>query len=166
MSIWQLHGKIPCGVQFFFYLWVDNRTDHLNILHLHGLHLRELLNWLVFWLVHHTRYRNRVHPLGTLFKVLKTSLLPFIARSIFRIIIFILSKTYFHRKTWLSGPMSALWASSLHAKVSFESSFSTSACISKTISSKVVFSPASFNFHPFGRIVSPQQSLNGRTVLG
>ena len=126
----------------------------------------QLLNWLVFWLVHHTRYRNRVHPLGTLFKVLKTSLLPFIARSIFRFVIFILSKTYFHHKTWLSGHMSTLWASSSHAKVSFESSFSTSACISKTISSKVVFSPASFNFHPFGRIVAPQQSLIGRTVLG
>ena len=56
--------------------------------------------------------------------------------------------------------MSALWASSSHAKVSFESSFSTSACISKTISSKVFFSPASFSFHPFGRIVSSQQSLN------
>ena len=36
-------------------------------------------------------------------------------------------KTYFHHKTRLSGYMSALWASSSHAKVSFESSFSTSA---------------------------------------
>ena len=121
----------------------------------------QLLNWLVFWLVHHTRYRNRVHPLGTLFKVLKTSLLPFIARSIFRFVIFILSKTYFHHKTWLSGHMSTLWASSSHAKVSFESSFSTSA---RTFPQKG-FSPASFSFHPFGRIVSPKQSLNGRIML-
>ena len=97
--------------------------------------------------------------------MLKTSLLPFIARSIFRIVIFNFSKTYFHRNTGLSGPMSALWASSSHSKVSFESSFSTSACISKTISSKVSFSPASFSFHPFGRIVSPKQSLNGRIML-
>ena len=84
-----------------FYLWIDNRTDHLNILHLHGLHLRELLNWLVFCIVRHISYRNRIHPLGTLFWVLKASLLPFIARSIFRIIIFIHSKTSSHHKTWL-----------------------------------------------------------------
>ena len=37
--------------------------------------------------------------------------------------------------------------------------------LSKDISSKVGFSPASFSFHPFGRIVSPKQSLNGRIML-
>ena len=37
--------------------------------------------------------------------------------------------------------------------------------LSKTISSNVGFSPASFSFHPFGRIVSPKQSLNGRIML-
>ena len=81
MSIWHLHGKIPCGVQFCSYLWINNRIDHLNILHLHGLHLRELLKWLLLWLVNHTGYRNRIHPLGTLLKVLKTPLLPYIAES-------------------------------------------------------------------------------------
>ena len=158
MSIWQLHGKIPCGVQFFFYLWVDNCTDHLNILHLHELHLRELLNLLSILTCSSHLLQESYPP--------SRNPLPFIARSIFRIIIFILSKIYFHRKTRLSRPMSALWASSSHAKVSFESSFSTSACINKTISSKVGFSPALFSFHPYDTIVSPQPSLIGRTVLG
>ena len=67
MSICQLRRISPCRAPFCFYFWIDNCTDHLNILHLHGLHLRELLNCLVFWLVHHARYRNRIHPLGTLF---------------------------------------------------------------------------------------------------
>ena len=78
MSIGQLHGKIPFGAQFCSYLWTDNRTDHLNILQQHGLHIRELLNWLVFWLVNHTNYRNRIHPLETL----KCWKLFFITRSI------------------------------------------------------------------------------------
>ena len=99
MSIWQLHGNIPFGAPLCLYLWIDNHTDHLNTSQLHGLCLCELLNWLVFWLVNHTGNRNRIHPLGTLLKLLKTILLPFIARSIFRII-FYLSKTYFHRKRY------------------------------------------------------------------
>ena len=94
-------ARFPVESNLFFIFWVDNCTDHLNILHLHGLHLRELLNWLVFCIVRHISYRNRIHPLGTLFWVLKASLLPFIARSIFRIIIFIHSKTSSHHKTWL-----------------------------------------------------------------
>ena len=93
MSIWQLHGNIPFGAPLCLYLWIDNHTYYLNTSQLHGLCLCELLNWLVFWLVNHTGYRNRIHPLGTLLTLLKTILLPFIARSIFRII-FYLSKTY------------------------------------------------------------------------
>ena len=106
MSIWHLHGKIPCGVQFCSYLWINNCIDHLNILHLHGLRLRELLKWLVLWLVNHTGYRNRIHSLGTPFKVLKTRLLPYITRSIFRIVFFNVSKNYFLKQTGLSAHIS------------------------------------------------------------
>ena len=85
MSIWQLHGNIPCEAPFCFYLWIDTHTP-------------SFWNWLVFWLVNHTGYRIRIYPLGTLLKLLKTGLPPFTERSIFRIIFFYLSRTYFHRK--------------------------------------------------------------------
>ena len=62
------------------------------------LRLYDLSNWLVFWLVNHTGYRIRIYPLGNLLRLLKTSLSPFIERSIFRIIFFYFSWTYFHRK--------------------------------------------------------------------
>ena len=57
--------------------------------------LCDLSNCLVFWLVNHTGYRQDSY----LPSWPKTSLPPFIERSIFRIIFFYLSRTYFHRKS-------------------------------------------------------------------
>ena len=64
----------------------------------HSVFIFELILTPCLWLVNHTGYRIRIYPLGTLLKLLKTGLPPFTERSIFRIIFFYLSRTYFHRK--------------------------------------------------------------------
>ena len=72
---------ISRGALFHCFLWIDKHTDHKNILCLHGLHLRELLNWLVLLLVNHTGYKDLFFFLSS-----------YNVRSIFGIVFFNLEK--------------------------------------------------------------------------
>ena len=95
---------VELGIRLFFrflftqFTWVSDSFMEIFPVKPHSVFIFELILTPCLWLVNHTGYRIRIYPLGTLLKLLKTGLPPFTERSIFRIIFFYLSRTYFHRK--------------------------------------------------------------------
>ena len=92
-NISPIHGPLNCETLNGTFLSFFNHTVYTSIWQFHGNIPCEAPFGFYLWL------QDSYLPSWHLLKLLKTCLPSFIERSIFRIIFFYLSRTYFHRKS-------------------------------------------------------------------